>query len=189
MKKNEESQSIHSSFWSNFFKKKTELPLLFSVLKEMPPFNELKKSELDEILSIVHERNYVQGEYIFLQNDPGIGLYFLLDGEVSIYRESLSKTKVKLANFSTGDFFGELALIDRGDRSASAIADTNCKVGIIFKPDLEEVIKKKPKIGVAVMSGLARIIVTRLRNLNEEFIFLQENKSSKKMEDSHGTSI
>ncbi len=189
MKQEKESISIHSSFWSNFFKKKTELPLLFSVLKELPPFNELKKTDLDEILSIVHERNYVQGEYIFLQNDPGIGLYFLLEGEVSIYRESLSKLKVKLANFSTGDFFGELALIDRGDRSASAVADTNCKIGIIFKPDLEEVIRKKPKIGVAVMSGLARIIVTRLRNLNEEYILLQEQKSSIMMEEHHGTSI
>lgn len=187
MKEKEESPSIHSSFWSNFFKKKTELPLLFSVLKEMPPFNELKKSELDEILTIVHERNYVQGEFIFLQNDPGIGLYFLLEGEVSIYRESLSKTKVKLANFSTGDFFGELALIDRGDRSASAIADTNCKIGIIFKPDLEEVIRKKPKIGVAVLSGLARIIVTRLRNLNEEYISLQEEKLKLRTEKQHGT--
>jgi len=189
MKLKEESSSIHSSFWSNFFRKKTELPLIFSILKEIPPFNELKKQELDEILSIVHERSYVQGEYIFLQNDPGIGLYFLLDGEVSIYRESLSKLKVKLANFSTGDFFGELALIDRGNRSASAIADTNCKIGIIFKPDLEEVIRKKPKIGVAVLSGLARIIVTRLRNLNEEYISLQEEKSSIKMEDRHGTSV
>ena len=118
-----------------------------------------------------------------------IGLYFLLEGEVSIYRESLSKLKVKLANFSTGDFFGELALIDRGDRSASAVADTNCKIGIIFKPDLEEVIRKKPKIGVAVLSGLARIIVTRLRNLNEEYISLQEEKSTKKMEEHHGTSV
>jgi len=189
MKHNVEAQSVHSSFWSNFFKKKTEAPILYSTLKEMPPFTELKKSELEEILTIVHERNYVEGEYIFLQNDPGIGLYFLLEGEVSIYRETLSKTKVKLANFSTGDFFGELALIDRGDRSASAIADTNCKIGIIFKPDLEEIIRKKPKIGVAVLSGLARIIVTRLRNLNEEYILLQEEKSSIKMEEHHGTSI
>ncbi|NCQ17090.1 MAG: cyclic nucleotide-binding domain-containing protein [Ignavibacteria bacterium CG_4_8_14_3_um_filter_37_9] len=184
----EESRSVHSSFWSNFFKKKTEFPLLFSILKELPPFNELHKSELDEILSIVHERNYVAGEYVFLQNDPGIGLYFLLDGEVSIYRDSLSKVRVKLANFSTGDFFGELALIDKGNRSASAIADTNCKIGIIFKPDLEEIIRKKPKIGVAVLTGLSKIIVTRLRNLNEEYIGLQEEKINKK-ENIHGTSI
>jgi len=183
-----ESLSVHSSFWLNFFKKKTELPLLLSVLKDMPPFNELKKSDLDEIIRIVHERNYVAGEYIFLQNDPGIGLYFLLDGEVDIYRESLSKVKVKLANFTTGDFFGELALIDRGDRSASAVAVTNCKIGIIFKPDLEEVIKKKPKIGVAVLSGLSKIIVTRLRNLNEEYILLQEEKITKK-EVLHGTTV
>ncbi|MFA4923111.1 MAG: cyclic nucleotide-binding domain-containing protein [Ignavibacteriaceae bacterium] len=186
--KQEAALPVHSSFWSNFFKKKTELPLLLSILKEMPPFNELKKSELDEILRIVHERNYVAGEYIFLQDDPGIGLYFLLEGEVSIYRESLTKLKVKLANFSMGDFFGELALIDRGNRSASAIADTNCKLGIIFKPDLEEVIKKKPKIGVAVLSGLAKIIITRLRNLNEEYISLLEERITKK-EELHGTSI
>jgi len=186
--KQEADFSVHSSFWSNFFKKRTEMPLLLSILKEMPPFNELRKSELDEILRIVHERSYVAGEYIFLQDDPGIGLYFLLEGEVSIYRESLSKLKVKLANFTKGDFFGELALIDRGNRSASAVADANCKVGIIFKPDLEEVIKKKPKIGVAVLLGLSKIIITRLRNLNEEYILLQEERITKK-EAFHGTSI
>jgi len=180
--------SVRSSFWANFFKKKTELPFLQSTLKEIPPFNELKKSELEEIIRIVHERNYISGEFIFLQNDPGIGLYFLLEGNVDIYRESLTKVKVKLASFSQGDFFGELALIDRGDRSASAVATSNCKIGIIFKPDLEEVIKKKPKIGVAVLSGLSKIIVTRLRNLNEEYISLQEEQIKKK-EVLNGTSV
>jgi CRP-like cAMP-binding protein len=118
------------------------------------------------------------GEYIFYQGDPGIGLYLIREGEISISRGDNEKDKITLATFSKGDFFGELAMIDGETRSASAIANTDTRLAVIFKPDLDEFIEKYPKKGIKILEGIAHIVAIRLRALNEEYLTIQ-NESTK----------
>jgi CRP-like cAMP-binding protein len=127
-------------------------------------------------MSIIHKRNYLAGEIIFYQGDSGIGLYIIRDGEVVISRESEEGDKVVLAVFQKGDFFGELALIDNDKRSASAIAQTDTKLSVIFKPDLDEFIEKYPKKGIKILEGIAEITAMRLRKLNEDYFNLRKEK-------------
>ena len=85
--------------------------------------------------------------------------------------------KITLAVFQKGDFFGELALIDSEKRSASAIANSDTKLSVIFKPDLDEFIEKYPKKGIKIVQGIAEITAVRLRTLNEDYFNLRtENK-------------
>ena len=128
------------------------------------------------MLNIIHNRSYLSGEYIFYQGDPGIGLYIVREGEVRILREDESGNELYLATFLKGDFFGELALVDGEKRSASAIAKTDVRAAVIFKPDLDEFIEKYPKKGIKILNGISHIIANRLRSLNEEYILLQNNK-------------
>ncbi len=164
----------HSSFWANLFKAQTQKTEIEHLLSIIPPFKEFSKKDYSALISIIHNRTYVAGEYVFYQSDPGIGLYIILEGQVAIERVSETGHKLALANFNTGDFFGELALIDGAKRSASAIATMDSKLAVIFKPDLDEFIEKNPAKGVLIMRGLSQIIVTRLRNLNQEFLEYQE---------------
>jgi CRP-like cAMP-binding protein len=85
-----------------------------------------------------------------------------------------------LATFSKGDFFGELALVDGEKRSASAIAKTECKVSVIFKPDLDEFIEKYPRKGIKILTGISSMIALRLRKLNEDYFDLQYNLPDEK---------
>lgn len=169
-----ESKPTHSSFWANLFKVQAQKNELEHILSIIPPFQEFSKKDYKLLINLIHNRTYVAGEYIFYQGDPGIGLYIILDGQVVIERVSETGHKLILANFKPGDFFGELALIDGAKRSASAIANTDSKLAVIFKPDLDEFIEKNPAKGVLIMRGLSQIIVTRLRSLNQEFLEFQE---------------
>ncbi len=166
----EEKKVIHSSFWSNVFKSTHEGMELYEVLKKMLPFSELSSSKLKQILTLSHHRNYLKDEMIFHQGDPGIGLYIIREGEVHIEYFGKNDKKSTLAEFAQGDFFGELALIDGARRSASAIAKTDCKIAIIFKPDLDDFIEKNPKEGLQIITGISKIIITRLRHLNEQYL-------------------
>jgi CRP-like cAMP-binding protein len=172
--KTEENKVIHSSFWENVFKNTPNKSELTEVLKEVSPFSELKKPFLNQVLKMLHNRKYVAGEYIFHQGDPGIGMYIIQEGKVEIEFTSPSKRKIILANFGRCDFFGELALLDGEKRSASALAKTDCSISILFKPDLDELIEMNPKEGIIILSGINRIISTRLRNLNQDYIILQD---------------
>lgn len=166
MEQNE--QIIHSSFWTNFFTSKTDETNLSEALQALPIFNKLSKRDCTLLLNIVHNRIYVAGEYIFYEGDPGLGMYIIREGEVEIKRENPDKKQTPLAKLKKGDFFGELALVDGEKRSASAIAKTDAKLAVIFKPDLEEFIDKVPKKGIKIMRGISRIIAARLRKLNAD---------------------
>ena len=173
----EQKKTIHSSFWANIFHSSTESDELILSLKSIPLFKSLSDRDLRNMMNIIHNRNYLSGEYIFYQNDPGIGLYILREGEVMIIRESDDGEKITLATIQKGDFFGELALIDNDKRSASAIANSDVKLSVIFKSDLDEFIEKYPKKGVKILEGIAEITAMRLRTLNEDYFNLRKTHS------------
>lgn len=174
----EKTQIVKSSFWTNFFYSSTERSDLEKSLCSIPLFSSLSKKELKVLLEIIHNRTYVASEYIFLQGDPGIGLYIVREGEVEIKRKDVSGNEYKLANFVKGDFFGELALVEGEKRSASAIAVTDCKISVLFKPDLDEFIEKFPRKGIKILQGISMVLAERLRKLNEDFFQLIINNSN-----------
>lgn len=139
-----------------------------SLLAKVPVFENLKRRELRTIAGIVHRRQYVAGEYVFYQDDPGLGMYVIEEGEVAVALMENNKIKKELAILKDGDFFGELALLDESPRSASVIVRKNANLIGFFRPDLFEVIEKSPATGLKIVLKLAEIIGERLRNTNQE---------------------
>jgi CRP-like cAMP-binding protein len=164
-----------SSFWSNLFKSPAERSDLEDVLLSMPPFKNFSSTHLKNLMKITHSRVYNSGEFIFYQNDPGIALYLIRDGEVKIVKHSQNEEEIELARFGRGDFFGELALLDNDVRSASAVVVIDANIAVIFKPDLDRFIDKFPKRGNQILTGLGQIVATRLRKLDDEFLTLYNN--------------
>lgn len=167
----------HSGFWANIFKVPSEKSELEETLSAMPPFTHLNQKEIDSLLTIIHHRNFVAGEYIFYQDDPGIGLYIIQEGEVIIERTTEKGNKLILADLATGDFFGDLALIDGNKRSGTAKAVSDCKLGVIFKPDFDGFIEKYPKQGINILRGITQIVTSRLRKLNQDYLSLLDQQN------------
>ncbi len=117
-------------------------------------FANLAPRELKEVAAIVHKREYRSGEPVFYQGDPGLGMYIVKDGEVSIVIQGKDGNERELALFSDGDFFGELALLDESPRSANAVCKAECTLIGFFRPDLFEL------IGYATGKGLRAVIST-----------------------------
>jgi CRP/FNR family transcriptional regulator, cyclic AMP receptor protein len=180
------NEAVHSSFWANVFKTPADRIDLEKSLLAIPPFQSLSKRELDLLFSVIHNRSYLANECIFQQGDPGIGLYIIREGEVKIERKDEVSATIQLAHLKKGDFFGELALVDGEKRSASSIAITDCRLAVIFKPDLDEFIEKYPKKGIKILQGISHIMAIRLRNLNEDY-FHQFSKSQIKSGGNYGT--
>ncbi|MCX7797457.1 MAG: cyclic nucleotide-binding domain-containing protein [Melioribacter sp.] len=161
-----------SSFWANLFKTPPNKSELEETLRIMPPFKDLSSKAFKNLLKLFHNRVYQANEYIFYQNDPGIGLYVIINGEVLITMQVENNGQLNLAHLRRGDFFGELALLDNDTRSASAIALKESRIAVIFKPDLDEFIDSYPQEGVKILRGISQIISRRLRNLNHDYLEL-----------------
>lgn len=170
-----DKNTVHSGYWSNMFK----TPAGTSdqeILQNLPPFKYLDKKDIEQLITLFHDRSYVSNEYVFCEGDPGIGLYIIKEGEVEISKTDELKRVVTFATFSKGDFFGEIALIDGEKRSASAIAKTDVKLSIIFKPDLDEFIEKFPKKGVKILQGISQVVALRLRKADKDLVSFLSNK-------------
>ena len=99
-------------------------------------------------------------EVIIEENKPGVGMYIIESGKVNI---TLGKENKLLVLLSNGDFFGEMALILEGQRTASAIATEPTKLLGFFQPDLFNLLETSPKTGNKILYRLAQMIAERLR--------------------------
>ena len=95
---------------------------LSEILRHVPIFRDLNQRELQILTRIVHTRSYQPDEIIFMENEPGAGMYVIESGGVDIILNHASDKPLYLAQLDAGDFFGEMALLGDPERSATARA-------------------------------------------------------------------
>lgn len=144
----------------------------------VPAFADLSARELRGVAAIVHKREYKAGEPVFYEGDPGLGMYIIREGEVSIRIAESGGEEKELAVLSDGDFFGELALLDEAPRSATAICRTDCSLIGFFRTDLFELIEQKSELGIKIVLRLAEILAVRLRKADKELSKIQHELDS-----------
>jgi len=167
-------------YWTNIFKKqKVKEENIFSVLKRIPIFQDLTYKELKSVERILHRRTYRADEVIFKEYEPGVGMYIIESGKVNI---TLGKENKLLVLLSNGDFFGEMALILEGQRTASAIATEPTKLLGFFQPDLFNLLETNPRTGNKILQHLANMIAERLRLCSIENRELKSKLTEKQKE-------
>ncbi len=160
---------IGDALWRNVFKKDArQKESIFSILRKVPLFKGMNKSELNEFDKIIHRRKYKEQETIFYEGEPGVGMYIVQEGAVGIYKNTVEDEKEELAQLSAGEFFGELALLDETPRSATAVALEDTRILGLFLPDLLDLIDRKPRLGNKFLFQLAMLIGERLKHTNQE---------------------
>lgn len=145
------------------------------LLSAIPLFEDLSSRELDAVQRLLHRREYVAGESIFVQGEPGLGMYIIARGDVSIQSEPTGRELVALSN---GDFFGEIALLNEVIRTATARAASDCTLLSLFQPDLLGLLDRNPRLGVKILVALARLVGLRLAEVSEEVEALCRERDS-----------
>lgn len=156
--------------WGNPFSfSSTDTTTDLEFLSSVPIFDTLTRRQKQKLHSLIHIRSYAEGDIVFRQNDPGVGLYIVRDGSVSIWREHDSDmTKTKIALLTEGDFFGEISLLNDSPRSATVVAEKPSTLFGFFRSDLLALMESDPKLGVKLVYQLARIVAERLRVINDD---------------------
>jgi CRP/FNR family cyclic AMP-dependent transcriptional regulator len=90
------------------------------MLEALPLFRHLKPAELQALRIIARERRFNRGQEIFLEGEPGDGVYFVKHGIVEI--SSGKGGRHVFSRLGPGEIFGEMAVIEDRPRSATASA-------------------------------------------------------------------
>ena len=171
-----ELRSVRSAIWENIFRRKDDnYSETAEALLQIPVFNGFTKREMREVEHIVHHREYEQGEVIFNEGDPGLGMYVIITGQVHIVNNQDPDNVVVYSELGDGDFFGDLALIDDANRSATALSAAPTRIISFFRPELQNLITRFPAMGNKVLLNLASVVAQRLRKTNELLIAAQSH--------------
>jgi len=111
--------------------------------------------------------HFKKDEVIFKEQEEGGKMYFIESGRVKIVKK-VGDDEVTLANLDSGSFFGELSLITRNKRVASAIAFTDCKLNTMDKETFEANL-------VCDKNFLRKILVTLATRLEDADCQLKQN--------------
>ncbi|HEX7531105.1 MAG TPA: DUF1003 domain-containing protein [Pyrinomonadaceae bacterium] len=149
-------------------------------LARIPLFKRLEAHELEHLAEDVDQVNYKAGETIFNEHDLGDGLYVVEAGSVRIWVMDEDVQDVTLAELKPGDFFGELAVLDRGERSSTATALVDTHLHKLSSDAFQKFLIEHPDAAVDVICEIAqRMRQTNLlvsqrvsRNINRE---MEEN--------------
>lgn len=134
------------------------------VLREIPLFSEVGDSDLESLSSLVIERRFPKHKTIVEEGAPGDFMYIICEGRVKVTKLSGDGREKILELLDSGDFFGEMSLLDDAPRSASVEALCEVRVLALARNDFLDLLRKSSDLALAVVQELTR----RLRQVDEQ---------------------
>lgn len=131
-------------------------------LSHVSLFRRLEPDELERLATEVDQIVYKAGATIFNENDKGDALYVVDSGSVRIWVLDEDVEPVTLAELKSGDFFGELAVLDRGPRSTNATAIDDTELHRLSSDDFQNFLLRHPDAAIDVICEIG----ARMRQTN-----------------------
>lgn len=121
---------------------------------------------LEKLKKVGTTKRFSKGDFICYEGEIGTEMFIILSGQVGVYGNSFEGVQEKYAVLNSGEFFGEMSMLDDLPRSASGIAESEVIVLSIAKKDFHHLIREMPDMAFAIMTGLSR----RIRRLEAKLL-------------------
>ncbi len=117
------------------------------------------------------EEKYRKGQIVFWQGDPGDCLYYIRWGSVAVIANYGEKNEEKLAELRTGDYFGEMGLLDHAARTATVVClDHDTVLNRISEDEFEEFLRENPARIMDILQRLSH----KLRDATKGYLEICE---------------
>jgi CRP/FNR family cyclic AMP-dependent transcriptional regulator len=137
------------------------MTVIVEILHKSPFFSELGEEELVKVASRVQERTFRRGEVILLEGEAPRAVYFIVHGQVRIYRLSPEGREQVLKRLGPGEAFNLVPVLDGAPNPSSVMAWTDVAVYVIERGHFLRMVREHPPLAVAVLADFA----TKLRHM------------------------
>ena len=122
-------------------------------LQNVQLFSTLAEEDMEELARQLHERRFPEGAEVTTEGSTGAGFFVIAAGNAEVMVGGEHR-----ATLGPGDYFGEVALIDDGIRSASIVAATDLLCYGLTPWEFRPFVEEHPKVAWALLEALARLI-------------------------------
>lgn len=144
-------------------------PEYLKMLQGLPLFAEFTDAEMEGAIDLIDTVEFAPGECIVKQDEKGDCMFVLVEGSARVVHRRDGR-EFELATLKVGDFFGEIALVDSGPRSADVEALTQCKLLRIEHGALRAIAGVYPSAAFKLLIAVGRALVQRMRRGNQKYI-------------------
>jgi CRP-like cAMP-binding protein len=134
------------------------------LLKGVDIFEGLTEQELRRVAAICREAKYAKGQIVTSQGEEGDEMFIVRDGLVEVTVGEAGEGPRTVVNLGTGQVVGEMALVDRGPRSATVRCVTDATLNVIERDAFENLCQSSAQIGMVVYRNLAADLSFKLRH-------------------------
>lgn len=137
-------------------------------IRKIPIFSSFSDSEKGRLVDTLLLREYKKGANILISSEEGRDIMFVADGAVDIKRIGPNGREVIVARLSTGEFFGEIALLTGSSRTADVTAVDDSMILVLRAGDFESLLNSVPGLSKALLIHLAHRVAaasTRIADL------------------------
>ncbi len=150
------------------------MPVDLTVFKDAAPYRGFKEQDWTLLAGLLKESSVKAGDYVFKENDPGDGFYFIRAGKIKISKQVMPEGKKTpqehlLTVLTAGSLFGEMALVDGAPRSADAIAEDDSVVFYLSQSEYEKLEREQPSTALRIQDLLVVTLCSRIRAVNRSF--------------------
>ena len=142
------------------------------ILAQIDLFSGLPATHLKRVVDIGLEEQYKGGATIFAEGSAGDKFYLIVEGAVRISRMMPGMGEEALAVLRPGAYFGEMSLIDDETRSASAVCHEKCRLFVVNRKDLEDLLFVDRDLAYELLWNWVRTLSKRLRAMNDKMTLL-----------------
>src|SRR6266403_6068832 len=125
-----------------------------ATLRSVPLFASLDSKATAELGKYLTIHDYPKSATIFRNGDPGDAMYLIDVGKVRIAITDADGAAVTLAELGSGDFFGEMAMLDGQGRSANAIATEEARLAKLTRDDFISFMRNDPRVTLELLTAL-----------------------------------
>ena len=129
------------------------MPAPEELIQQVPLFSDLDKRELQGLASTMKERTFNSGDTVATEGQTGIGFFIIDDGEASVSVQGEERATLK-----HGDYFGEVALIDDGARTATITAKTDLRCYGITSWEFRPLIAQNADLAWKMLQTMAKML-------------------------------
>jgi CRP-like cAMP-binding protein len=165
-------------------KERTTSPLE-TTLRQVSFLSHLTPDQIREVVQEGHTVSLPAGEIVFHEGDAGDSIFVILSGSVRIYRCDQDGHELNLASSGPGAFFGEVALLDGGPRSASVITTEPSEFFTLNRLAFTALLSRSPEMLANVITTLTAMIRQNLARAIKEALGPRTSSSGKSLEEVH----
>ena len=124
---------------------------VIALLQNTSIFAKTSEKSLESMIKSAVQRTVAPGDKLVQEGQGGVGFYLILEGKAEVIKDGQ-----KIAELETGNFFGELAVIDGQPRTADVVAVTETKCWVLSQWAMKSVLDNNPEVALSMLHELAR---------------------------------